>query len=133
MANHANLTTPPTVPSRDSLPSDGSIIPVNKPPLRPAKSWLTSESKLQPISGRQSNDVSTGMPLRSHDSQATKRQPINSYHSRLRITRQQQSLTSRHTFSIHNQSRMHMSHMTTEHPYTSRIQSRNYRRRNDNK
>ena len=30
MAKHANLTTQPTVPSRDPLLSDGSIIPVNQ-------------------------------------------------------------------------------------------------------
>ena len=45
MANHANLTTQPTVLRRDSLPSDPDTIPVNKSLLRPAKSWPTSESK----------------------------------------------------------------------------------------
>jgi len=69
MAKHANLTTQTTVLSRDFLPTDGYIIPVNKPPPRPAKSCPNARVKIEPISGRQPNDVRKGTPLPTHDSQ----------------------------------------------------------------
>ena len=67
MAKRANITTHTTVLSRDSLPTDGYTIPVNKI----ASQWRqilapTLRSKYsQSVAGNKKN-VSTGTPLRTH-------------------------------------------------------------------
>jgi len=82
MAKHANLTTQATVLSRDSLPTDGSIIPVNK-----------SRQILAQCSGQNTaNQWPTTKWRKQRNASTNTRQPINGLHSRLRITRQRNHL-----------------------------------------
>jgi len=85
MAKHANRTTQTTVLSRDSLPTDADTTPVNK---------IASPSR-QILTNARVKITANQWPITKwrtqRNSSTNTRQPINGFHSRLLITRQQQS------------------------------------------